>query len=82
MATHGECTLRKSSFQARLTLHTLRELNTPDAVWSGVWASDIIEYKLPTDPLDEVDIKRLYELQKDPRYQNDPIWQKEIKTVS
>jgi DNA topoisomerase-6 subunit A len=58
----------------------LRELNTPDAVWSGVWASDIIEYKLPTDPLDEVDIKRLYELQKDPRYQNDPIWQREIKT--
>ncbi|MCL2642190.1 MAG: DNA topoisomerase IV subunit A [Candidatus Bathyarchaeota archaeon] len=58
----------------------LRDLNTPDAVWSGVWASDIIEYKLPTDPLDEVDIKRLYELQKDPRYQNDPIWQREIKT--
>ena len=57
----------------------LRELNTPDAVWSGVWASDIVEYKLPTDPLDEVDIKRLYELAKDPRYQNDPIWQKEIK---
>jgi DNA topoisomerase-6 subunit A len=58
----------------------LRELNTPDAVWSGVWASDIIDYKLPTDPLDEVDIKRLYELQKDPRYQNDPLWQREIKT--
>ena len=57
----------------------LRNLNTPDAVWSGVWASDIIEYKLPTDPLDEVDIKRLYELQKDPRYQNDPLWQREIK---
>src|SRR4030043_2190513 len=57
----------------------LRELNTPDAVWSGVWASDIVEYKLPTDPLDEVDIKRLYELQKDPRYQNDPVWQREIK---
>ncbi len=58
----------------------LRELNTPDAVWSGVWATDIIDYKLPTDPLDEVDIKRLYELQKDPRYQNDPLWQREIKT--
>jgi DNA topoisomerase-6 subunit A len=58
----------------------LRHLNTPDAVWSGVWASDIIEYKLPTDPLDEVDVKRLYELQRDPRYQNDPIWQREIKT--
>jgi DNA topoisomerase-6 subunit A len=58
----------------------LRELNTPDAVWSGVWATDIVNYKLPTDPLDEVDIKRLYELQKDPRYKEDPLWQREIKT--
>ncbi len=57
----------------------LRELNTPDAIWSGVWATDIVDYKLPTDPLDEVDIKRLYELQRDPRYQNDPLWQREIK---
>jgi DNA topoisomerase-6 subunit A len=57
----------------------LRELNTPDAKWSGVWATDIVDYKLPTDPLDEVDIKRLYELQKDPRYK-DPLWQREIKT--
>jgi DNA topoisomerase-6 subunit A len=57
----------------------LRDLNTPDAVWSGVWASDIVDYKLPTDPLDEVDMKRLSELQKDPRYQTDPVWQREIK---
>jgi DNA topoisomerase-6 subunit A len=57
----------------------LRELNTPDAVWSGVWATDIVNYKLPTDPLDEVDIKRLYELQRDPRYKEDPLWQREIK---
>ena len=57
----------------------LRELNTPDAIWSGVWATDIVDYKLPTDPLDDVDIKRLYELQKDPRYQKDPLWQREIK---
>ena len=57
----------------------LRELNTPDAKWSGVWATDIINYKLPTDPLDDVDIKRLYELQRDPRYK-DPLWQREIKT--
>lgn len=57
----------------------LRDLNTPDAKWSGVWATDIVNYKLPTDPLLEVDIKRLYELQKDPRYK-DPLWQKEIKT--
>jgi len=57
----------------------LRELNTPDAKWSGVWATDIVNYKLPTDPLDEVDMKRLYELQKDPRYK-DPLWRREIKT--
>jgi DNA topoisomerase-6 subunit A len=58
----------------------LRELNTPDAKWSGVWATDIVNYKLPSDPLDEVDMKRLYELQKDPRYKEDPLWQREIKT--
>lgn len=57
----------------------LRKLTTPDAKWSGVWATDIVNYKLPTDPLDEVDIKRLYELQRDPRYK-DPLWQREIKT--
>lgn len=58
----------------------LRNLNTPDAKWSGVWASDIVKYKLPSDPLDEVDIKRLHELQRDLRYQGDPLWRKEIKT--
>jgi DNA topoisomerase-6 subunit A len=57
----------------------LRELNTPDAKWSGVWATDIVNYKLPTDPLDEVDMKRLYELQRDPRYK-DPLWRREIQT--
>jgi DNA topoisomerase-6 subunit A len=57
----------------------LRELNTPDAKWSGVWATDIVNYKLPTDPLDEMDMKRLYELMKDPRYK-DPLWRREIKT--
>jgi len=57
----------------------LRELTTPDAKWSGVWATDIVEYKLPTDPLTEVDIKRLYELQRDPRYK-DKLWRREIAT--
>jgi len=57
----------------------LRELTTPDAKWSGVWASDIVDYKLPSDPLTEIDVKRLYELQKDPRYEGD-LWQREIKT--
>jgi DNA topoisomerase-6 subunit A len=57
----------------------LRELTTPDAKWSGVWASDIVDYKLPSDPLTELDLKRLHELQRDPRYKND-LWQREIKT--
>lgn len=55
----------------------LRELNTPDAKWAGVWATDIVEYKLPSDPLTDLDIKRLYELQKDPRYDG-KLWKKEI----
>jgi DNA topoisomerase-6 subunit A len=57
----------------------LRDLTTPDAVWSGVWATDIVDYKLPSDPLTEIDVKRLHELQRDPRYK-DELWQREIKT--
>jgi len=57
----------------------LRELTTPDAKWSGVWATDIVDYKLPSDHLTEVDIKRLYELQRDPRYSGE-LWQREVKT--
>jgi DNA topoisomerase-6 subunit A len=57
----------------------LRELTTPDAKWSGVWATDIAGYKLPSNPLTDLDVKRLYELQKDPRYQGE-LWQREIKT--
>jgi len=57
----------------------LRELTTPDAKWSGVWATDIVDYKLPSDSLTDIDVKRLYELQKDPRYEGE-LWQREIKT--
>ena len=57
----------------------VRELTTPDAKWSGVWATDIVKYKLPTDPLNDIDFKRLRELQRDPRYK-DELWQREIKT--
>jgi len=57
----------------------LRELTTPDAKWSGVWATDIVNYKLPTDPLTDMDIKRLQELQRDPRYK-ERLWHREILT--
>jgi DNA topoisomerase-6 subunit A len=55
----------------------LTDLNTPDAKWCGVWSSDIQEYKLPSDPLTDLDIKRLYELEKDPRYEG-KVWKQEI----
>lgn len=57
----------------------LRELTTPDAKWSGVWASDIVNYKLPSDKLNDMDIRRLYELQRDPRYEG-KLWKQEIDT--
>ena len=56
----------------------LRELTVPDAKWMGVWATDIDKYKLPTIPMTESDIKRCYDLQKDPRYQ-EGIWKKELE---
>jgi DNA topoisomerase-6 subunit A len=55
----------------------LRGLATPDAKWIGVWGSDILDYKLPTEPLTEFDLKRLNELKVDPRYKND-LWQHEL----
>ena len=56
----------------------LRELTVPDAKWVGVWATDIEKYKLPTIPMTDTDIKRCYDLQKDPRYQKG-IWKKELE---
>jgi len=57
----------------------IRELTTPNAVWLGVYASDINRYKLPSDKLTEVDIKRLYELKADPRY-TEKMWHDELET--
>lgn len=41
--------------------------------------SDIVKYKLPSDKLTEVDIKRLHELKEDPRY-TDKMWHDELDT--
>ncbi len=57
----------------------LRELTVPTGKWLGVWGSDIIKYKLPSYPLTDIDIKRIYELRDDPRYTGG-IWQKELET--
>jgi len=56
----------------------LRGLATPEARWMGVWATDIIDYKLPTENLTDQDLKRLKELREDPRYKEE-LWQREIE---
>lgn len=60
--------------------HVNHDLATPDAKFLGVTASDIINYDLPTDPLKDIDVLRLKELSKDPRYR-DEQWQMEIKKM-
>ncbi|MFP3228916.1 MAG: DNA topoisomerase IV subunit A [Nitrososphaeria archaeon] len=55
----------------------LTQLNVPDASWIGVWATDILKYKLPYDKLTDADVKRLRELARDPRYSGDP-WRSQI----
>jgi DNA topoisomerase-6 subunit A len=41
--------------------------------------SDIVKYKLPSDKLTDIDIKRLYELKADPRYR-EKMWHDELDT--
>lgn len=60
--------------------HVNHDLATPNAKFLGVTASDIINYELPTDPLKDIDVLRLKELAKDPRYK-DEHWQTEIKKM-
>jgi intein/homing endonuclease len=55
----------------------LRELTVPSGKWIGVWGSDIVKHKLPSDPLTDIDIRRIYELKRDPRYKGG-VWQKEL----
>ena len=56
----------------------IKEINIPDAIWAGVWPSDIRRYKLPSMRLTDRDLKRIQELEADPRYQRDP-WRRELK---
>jgi DNA topoisomerase-6 subunit A len=60
--------------------HVNHDLATPDAQFMGVTATDIINYDLPTDPLKDIDVLRLKELLKDPRYK-DKDWKTEIKKM-
>jgi len=55
----------------------LRELTTPDAKWMGLYSTDINKYKLPSVKLENVDVKRLHDMQKDPRCEDEP-WKSQI----
>ncbi len=56
----------------------LSGLTTPDAVWMGLTASDIINYDLQTDQFSKGDTTRTVQLLRDPRYQK-PYLQEELK---
>ncbi|MHA1861151.1 MAG: LAGLIDADG family homing endonuclease, partial [Candidatus Ranarchaeia archaeon] len=57
----------------------IRGLASPEAIWIGVWASDIIDYKLPSFAMTNTDIKRTEDLLRDPRYQS-AFWQMQLQT--
>jgi DNA topoisomerase-6 subunit A len=52
-------------------------LTTPNATWIGVTPSDIEQYALPTEKMNNADLKRLDEISRDIRYA-DAEWQKHI----
>ena len=55
----------------------LKELTTSDAKWMGLYSTDIDKYKLPSVGLKEVDVKRLHDMQNDPRCKDEP-WKSQI----
>ncbi|HII30066.1 DNA topoisomerase VI [Candidatus Woesearchaeota archaeon CG08_land_8_20_14_0_20_47_9] len=62
--------------------HINRYFCVPDARLFGITAQDIIDYKLPTHPLKEVDVKRGKDaLKNDPFIQRYPEWQRAIQLM-
>ncbi|RZN61620.1 DNA topoisomerase IV subunit A [Methanonatronarchaeum sp. AMET6-2] len=58
--------------------HLSEYMATPNAEFIGVCPTDIVEYELPTDSLNDQDIKALESELTDPRF-NTPFWKKEIE---
>ncbi len=55
----------------------IKDLTIPSAEWIGVTPEDITEYALPTESMNNADLKRLDELSRDVRYA-EPEWQRHI----
>jgi DNA topoisomerase-6 subunit A len=56
----------------------IKDLTIPNAKWIGVTPEDIVNYSLPTEPMNDSDLKRLDELSRDVRY-GEPEWQNHIQ---
>jgi DNA topoisomerase-6 subunit A len=56
----------------------IKELTTPEAQWMGLYSTDIPKYKLPSNKLSNIDVKRLQDMMKDPRCQGKP-WRPQIE---
>lgn len=62
--------------------HINKYFCVPNARFLGVTPQDIIDYKLPTHPLKEIDIKKIKDLLKnDPFIQQHKEWQKALKQM-
>jgi len=68
------------AYGAIKTAHISEYLATPTAEFVGITASDITNYKLPTDKLTDMDIRALHAELKDPRFA-DEYWRGEIETM-
>jgi DNA topoisomerase-6 subunit A len=68
------------AYGAIKTAHISDYLATPTAEFLGVTASDIVNYELPTDKLNDKDIKALKAELTDPRF-NSSFWKNEIKLM-
>jgi DNA topoisomerase-6 subunit A len=65
------------AYGAIKTAHLSEYLATPTAEFIGITASDILNYELPTDKLNDKDIQALNAEKTDPRF-NDQFWKHEI----
>jgi len=62
--------------------HINKYFCVPDAKFLGITPQDIIDYKLPTHPLKDVDIKRIKDaLKNDPFIKHYAPWQKALKQL-
>jgi DNA topoisomerase VI, subunit A len=68
------------AYGAIKTAHISDYLATPTAQFVGITASDILNYKLPTDKLSDQDISALKSELTDPRFK-DEFWVQEIEAM-